>query len=418
VDAPAPQLAPVRPGKPAPIFLTCCDYEGIYTSGDSQDAANHLIVGTYAMLDRTLGYASQMYMGPLNTLGHAPEDMYTGGSKTLAWFTPTDDKVPQKYRGKKIAGNPRIAACLEVVHSLESVMPDGYQTKDQNNKNFVVLNHFGKNPNTEHWAARVGGNIECSYQYTKAGGQRLFPMLKTVLERYGAYTFSPERGDKDGTKRYIKEFGRYGITLQGPNNTEFMSTIGSEVMPCFETEAQMLLACFCGADGITYWGSAFGTDIPGQRPRQGNPQRGQKYNDPAYGNLDLESMNYVLKAFWRMGQKVALENGKYYSFYDICDGNEEYLNWNTQVSYDDGKTFKGTRALDWQYEKKTAVRAVINRKKQVIFILAFQPYGVEKRQVIVRYNENGANFSHKIDVPAKKVVICAYELKGVKPLSK
>ena len=30
---------------------------------------------------------------------------------------------------------------------------------------------------------------------------------------------------------------------------------------------------------------------------EGNPRRGQKYNDPAYGNLDLESMNYVLKAF-------------------------------------------------------------------------------------------------------------------------
>ena len=177
----------------------------------------------------------------------------------------------------------------------------------------------------------------------------------------------------------------------------------------------MLLACFCGADGVTYWGSAFGNDIPAPRPRAGNPQRGQKHNNPAYGNLDLESMNYVLKAFWRMAQPVTLENGKRYSFYDICDGDEEYLNWNTQVSYDSGKTFSGARAIDWQFDKKTAVRAVVNRKKQVIFILAFQPYGVEQRRVLVKYEENGAKFRHAIDVPAKQAVIYAYELKGVKP---
>jgi hypothetical protein len=116
-----------------------------------------------------------------------------------------------------------------------------------------------------------------------------------------------------------------------------------------------------------------------------------------------------------MDQKVALENGKHFSFYDICDGTEEYLNWNGLVSYDDGKTFKGTRAVDWQYDKKTAVRAVVNRKKQVIFILAFQPYGVEQNQVVVKYNANGANFTQKINVPAKQVVMCAYELKGVRP---
>ena len=411
VDAAAGPLGAARPGQPSPIYMTCADYEGTYTAGTDQNAANHLVVGTYAMLDRTLGYAGQMYLGPLNTLGYTPEDIYKGGHQTFAWFKPSNDKVPEKYQGKKMADNPRIPASFEIAFSYESLLPEGYQAKDQNNKDFFVVSHFGKNPNTEHWAARVGSHVECSYQYTKPGGQKLIPMLKTVLERYGAYQYSPERD----SKRWIKEFNRYGITQPGPNNTEFKSTIGSEFVAPFIAEAEMLLACFGGADGITYWGSAFGNDIPAPRPRQGNPQRGQKHNDPAYGNLDLESMNYVLKAFWRMAQKVTLENGKSYSFYDICDGREEYLNWNTQVSYDDGRTFAGVRAIDWQLDKKTAVRAVVNRKKQVIFILAFQPYGVEQSQVAVRYGEHGANFRQVIDVPARQVVIGAFELKGVQP---
>lgn len=413
VDGAAGPLGAVRSGKPSPIFFACCDNENKYSGAGDQDAANHLVVGTYAMLERTAGYAGQMYLGPLNTMGYAHDDIYDGGGKTVGWFNAADDTVPERFRGLKMDGNPRIPGCFEVVHSYECFLPEGYQTKDQNDKDFVVISHFGKDANVEHWAARVGGLTEASYQYTKAGGQKLYPMLKTVLERFGGYTFSPDKGD-----RWIKQYAQYGITLHSDaDNVDYLSTIGAEYMPPFEVEAQMLLACFCGADGITFWGSAFGNDVV-PRPKEGNPRRGQKYNDPSWGNLDLESMNYVLKAFWRMSAKATLESGKKVSFYDICDGTEEYLNWDTNVSYDDGKTFPVTRAIDWQLEKRTAVRAVVNCKKKVIFILAFQPIGVEQSKVVVKYNENGANFKKTLNVPAKKVMIYAYDLNGVKPVTK
>ena len=127
VDAPAGPLGAVRPGKPSPIYMTCADYEGMYTAGADQDSANHLVVGTYAMLERTTGYAGQMYLGPLNTLGYTPEDLYTGGHQTFAWFKPSNDGAPEKYRGKKMDGNPRIPACLEVAFSFESLLPEGYR---------------------------------------------------------------------------------------------------------------------------------------------------------------------------------------------------------------------------------------------------------------------------------------------------
>jgi len=122
--------------------------------------------------------------------------------------------------------------------------------------------------------------------------------------------------------------------------------------------------------------------------------------------VDREPYNYVLKTLWRVNQKVRLENGQALSFYDICDGTEEYLNWNTNVSYDGGNTFKQPRALDWQWDKLTTVRAVINRQKKAIFILAFQPYRVEQRQVTVRFEEGLSKFQKRIDVPPGKVVVC------------
>lgn len=413
VDGALGPLGASRPGKPAPVFMVNCDYEAAQTHGGDQSSANYLIVADYAMLERTRGYVAQMYLGPLNTLGHAPDSMYEGGDKTMAWFATTDDEVPERYRGKSIHGNSRFVACFEIVHSYESLLPEGHLTFDQHGDPFVTISHYGREPNVEHWAARVGGVTEVSHMHAKEGGHKLYPMLKTVLERFGAYTFSPERGQSDGTQRHIKEFGRYAITLPGPDGKDFQSTIGSEVMPCFETEAQMLLACFSGADGITYWGSAFRNDVV-PRPREGNPQRGQRHDDPDSGNLDLESMNYVLKAFWRMSAKATLSNNRKLCFYDICDGTEEYLNWNTEVSYDGGKTFQKLRAVDWQYDQRTAVRAVVNRKKKAIFILAFQPYGAEQDKVVVRYTEHGAKFQQTLAVPPRKAMIYAFDLPGVK----
>ena len=139
---------------------------------------------------------------------------------------------------------------------------------------------------------------------------------------------------------------------------------------------------------------------------------------PAVTQVDRVPMNYTLKAFWRMAQKVTLESGRKLSFYDICDGSEEYLNWNTKVSYDGGLSFPVTRALDWQLEKRTAVRAVVNLKKKAIFILAFQPYGVEQDKVMLTYNANGVTFKKTLAVPSGKVMIYAFDLSGVKASTK
>lgn len=390
------------------LFLAYPDYESTYTNGADQNATNFLTVGNYAMIEKTAGYVGQQYFGPTNTLGYCNEDTYSVNAKTPAWFNPADDSVPERFRGKKNDGNPHIIGSMEVSHFFESWQPEGYQIKDQNGNNWFNITHFGANPNVEHWASRVGGNIEVAQKYTRQAGQKMIVQLKVCNDRCSGFQYDPGSAAWHEGK-WNREFNLHSITHSGPDNTEFPGSIGCESMPNFIAEAQMVLAYFCGADGINFWGSAYYNEyLP--RPRKGNLQRGEKYNDPSYGNVDRESVTYVLKALWRFAQPVKLEDGRKLSFYDICDSSEEYLNWNTKVSYDGKKTFQQLRALDWQLQKKTAVRAVVNRKKAAIFIMAFQPYGVEQNQVTVKYDVNGCKFQKTLDVPAGKVVIQAYSL--------
>lgn len=403
---------PKKDGK-ACIFLTLPDYESTHAHGNDQTSTNYLTSGTYAMLEKSAGYVGQMYFGPTHTLGYVTEDHYKGGSKTHAWFATTDNTVPEPYRGKKISGNPRIIGGLEVSHHFETSLPEGHMMKDQHGKDWMKLTHFGKEPTAEHWAARVGGNIEVAQQYTRPVNQKLLAMIKVTADRQSGFKYEKDLANSH-QGRWIQEFNRYGAIHQGPNNTEFIGPIGSEVITNFIAEAQYPLAYFCGADGINFWGSSYSGEFH-PAPKQNNPRRGEKHSDPKYGMVDREPYNYVLKSLWRMNQKIKLENGQALSFFDICDGTEEYLNWETTVSYDDGKTFRKTRALDWQLDKLTAVRAVINRQKKVIFILALQPYGVEQKQVIVRFQEGMYTFQKRVDVPAGKVVICAYALNGIAP---
>jgi len=406
---------PQKDGK-ASIFLTLPDYESTYTHANDQQAANYLVVGNYAMLEKSAGYVGQMYLGPTNTLGIVTPELYTGGSKTHAWFNAADQSVPEAYRGKKIEGNPRIVAGLEVSHYYETWVPEGTVLKDQHNKDWIKITHFGKQPTAEHWAARVGGNIEAASQYTQQSRQKLLAQLKVTADRQSGFQYSPDFAQSHEGK-WIKEFNRYGAIHPGPNNTEFTGSIGSEVMPNFMAEAQIALAYFSGADGINFWGSSYSSEFhPSPRSKE-SPQRGEKHSDPKYGRVDREPYNYVLKALWRLNQKVTLENGEKISFFDICDGTEEYLNWHTNVSYDSEKTFKEARALDWQFEKLTAVRAVINRRKKVVFVMAFQPYGVEQKQVTFKLNEGMYLFKKSIAVPPGKVVICAYKAPGLSSAS-
>ena len=137
------------------LFLVYPDYESTYTGAADQQAANYLTVANYAMLEKTSGYVGQQYFAPLNSLGNVTEDMYAGGAKTVAWFSPADSSVPEPFRGKKNEGNPRIIGSLEVSHFYESWQPEGYWIKDQHGNNWILAGYWQCSLDCQRFPAKV-----------------------------------------------------------------------------------------------------------------------------------------------------------------------------------------------------------------------------------------------------------------------
>ncbi len=395
------------------VFVALPDYEGRCTKADNQEDTNFL--QSYAEGQKSVigNYRGQMY---LNSIGSAManiyRDMFTGARTSYAWFNPANASAVSSANGLKFQGDVEQVQCLELSFFYETMLKNGIVAKDQNGADFFTVSHFGgefstqnsldKTSNCQHWAAIVGGSIQIAYANGKDFGQKVIAQLKNTCQVGSGYLYSEEYAQYNGNRR-IQEFNRYG-TLQSSGQGEYLSPIGSETVTNFVAEAQVPLAYFCGAYGINFWDSGFEQDLRPSIKSESNPRRGGKYNDFSYANVDFEPNNYMLKSLWRLNQKVNL-GGKSYSFMDICDGHEIYLNEKTRGSWDGGVNFRSYDPLDWQVEKKTPMVAVVNNAKKVGFVLAFQAYGVEQDKLIFEYKESGADVVLNLDVPADKVVI-------------
>jgi hypothetical protein len=411
------------------MFLTIQDYENKYTNLTTQTAANFHTVGLWAGVNYSNRRYGFQYGAGKNSGGYATSKLYTTESNNV-WNLTADNSVPTYYRGKSPAGNSKITAVFELAYTYETFLPNGYQVKDQTGANWFTISHFGSEcdnaygynsiSNANNWAAQLGAHAETYYAYHHAINQDVIAQIKPTNESDNGFHYSAQNAQYN-QGRYIQEWKKNGITYleccTRDNNgnctqtCEQLSTLGSEYITPFIAEGQVPLVYFSGIKGINWWSSDFSdTAIP--KAKAGNPRRGAKYNDVNYGNLDLESYTYTLKALWRLNQKVDLGNGQSYSFNEICDGTEIYLNQLTKVVYPGSSTVTQLRALDWQLLQKTPVRAVVNQAKNVVFVLAFQAYGVEQSQITFKLTDYGANISQVIDVPAGKIVIKAFPLTG------
>lgn len=397
------------------FFLTLVEYYGYFSGGTSAEAGEFLTALNYAILDKTNGYVGQVNLNSILSLGiYINEDAYNGNSRTPSWSYTTTE-LSGVYQNKKNQGNPKILSVLNIGQYFESFLPQGYQVKDQNGNNWFTINHFGglfsaatnynSVPNINHWAATVGGLTEASYEENKAYGNKLLVILENTCRVNGGYWYHPNMMQFRDNK-YIQEYNRYGNLVQGSNG-DYLDSNNSEVIPNFMAEGQIILAFFCGAKGVKFVRAGSQDSIPHTKDAS-HPRRGTKYNDPDWGNEDYENNVYTKHALWRLGQKVQVEDGNQYSFFDICDDSEVYMNMNTEVNY--GSGYVKYKCTEWAMYQKTGVRAVVNLSKNVIFILAFQPYGNEQSSVTVRYNLNGKNFMKIITVPVGQIVIEAYNL--------
>lgn len=406
-------------------FLAVVDYENIYTKLTTQEDANFHVVGFNAGTNAMTGRYAFQYATGINHGAYASAAAYNGLAAS-AWTTPADGSVGSELQGKSLASNPRNAVVVEISYAFETFLPQNYQTKDQFGNNWIVINHFGNEctntygwnseTNAEHWAAQLD-LVGLTHNLHKQWGQEVIAQLKPVNERDNGYHYSSIHPEwQDG--KWISEYNRYGIWYLQPiydqngnflYNVEAKNPIGTEYIPNFIAEGQVYLAYFDGARWINWWSSSWGnTAVP--RPKSSNERRGNRYDDNTYGNGDFEGYTYTLKAHYQLSRKINIVGGAgaKYSFFDICDGTEEYLWKNTKVIYPNSTAVQQLTGLDWQINKRTAARAVENVALRCVFLLAFQPYGCEDNQITFVYDRHGADIHDLIDVPAGKFVIKAY----------
>ena len=400
------------------LFANFIDYSGRLSFTQSQESVNYFVTGLYSGLENTNGRFGYTNLSYANTLGYITSDSYTRGNLTnFTGYSNSDVETP--YENKSLKDSPRLIIGLLQTYYYETTLPQNYQVVDQNDSNWFNINHFGGEatntvgagsiPNTEHWASQIAGNTQNLYIRCKEFGQDLVMMVKPTCDRYDTYLHSKENSIYFNGK-YIKEYGRYAnTTFNTSDGKEYLSNFETETITNFMAEGQIILTYFAGAKGISFSSKYFTKDLT-PRLKPSFFKKGTRYDDVTSGNQNYESYNYTMKAMWRLSQKLTITPNISYSFFDICDGTEIYLNIDTEVSYDGGINYLKQRALDWQINQKSPVMAVVNLKKNVIAICALQAYGVEQNSVIVRYTQNGRNFNQTISIPSNKISIYIYDL--------
>ena len=403
------------------LFANLITYNGRLSGIQSQEATNYLVTGLYSGLENTNGRFGYTNLSYDNTLGYITSDSYTRGNLTN-FIAYSNNTVENNYKNKSLKDSNKLIIGSEQTYYYETILPQNYQVKDQTDTDWFTINHFGGEatntvgvgltPNSEHWASQIAGNTQTLYNRAKVFGQDLIMTLKPTCDRGETYLHSKSKSIYYNGK-YIKEFGRYANTLYDiSSGQEYFTNSETESLPNFIAEGQIILAYFSGARGVNFSSKYFTKDLV-PRLKTTFLKRGTRYDDVTIGNQDYENYNHTMKAMSRLSQKLNIAPNVIYSFFDICDGNEIYLNIDTEVSYDGGINFLKQRALDWQINQKSPVMAVVNLQKNVIAICALQAYGVEQNSAIVRYKQNGRNFQQTILIPSDKISLFIYELGAI-----
>ena len=400
------------------LFANFIDYQGRLGSAQTQESTNYLVTGLYSALEKTNGRFGYTKLSYNNSGGYITSDTYLQGN-SFGFIGYSDNTVENGYKNKSLKDSSKLLIGAEQTYFYETLLPQNYQVKDQTDTNWFLINHFGgeatntvgvgQTPNSEHWASQIAGNTQNLYNRAKVFGQDLIMTLKPTCDRGETYLHSePLSIYRNG--KYIKEWNRYSNTLFNINNgTTYISNFETEVVTNFVAEGQIILAYFAGARGVNFVSNYITKELV-PRIKVSNLKKGTRYDNPTIGNQDYEPYVYTMKAMWRLAQKVTVAPNIAYSFLDICDGNEIYLNIDTEVSYDGGTNFLKQRALDWQINQKSPVLAVVNLEKNIIAICALQAYGVEQDSATIRYNKNGRNFQQTISIPANKISIYMFDL--------
>lgn len=400
------------------LFANFVTYNGRMSSAQTQESVNYLNTGYYSATQVTNGRFGFINLGYTNNMGYITSNGYTTPN-LLGFIGYSDNNVENAYKNKSLKDGTNLLVGFEQTYYYETLLPQNFQVKDQNNSNWFNINHFGgeatnlvgvgQTPNCEHWASQIAGNTQILYNRAKLYNQDVIITVKPTCDRGETYLHSKTNSIYRNGK-YIKEWNRYSNKLFDlTQNVEYDSNFETESITNFVAEGQIILAYFSGARGINFVSKYLTKELIA-REKVSNLRKGTRYDNVTLGNQNYESYLYTMKAMWRLSQKISVRPNEDYSFFDICDGSEIYVNDETEVSYDNGVNFIKQRALDWQINQTSPILSVVNLEKNIISICALQAYGVEQTTAIVRYIKNGRNFQQSISIPSNKISLYMFDL--------
>jgi hypothetical protein len=153
-------------------------------------------------------------------------------------------------------------------------------------------------------------------------------------------------------------------------------------------EGMAIFYWFTGAYGTIFWDDH--NELLPDQPTPTNPDLQGIGNDRNYSSYE-----HYLHGLWRLFKHHG----------DLFDGSEKYLNEETEVSYDNGRSWLKLNANQLKTTGYPFVRAIVNRDQ--ILIAATQPYAgpEQKRTVRVRYNQDGFKFMADIELQGDQIYL-------------
>lgn len=154
-------------------------------------------------------------------------------------------------------------------------------------------------------------------------------------------------------------------------------------------EGTAIFYWFTGADGVLFWDDEVDLTPNRNTLPDSDPQKGLG-SDRNYACYE-----YYLQGLWRL----------FYNHKDLFNGNERYLNQQTECSFDKGATWHQYNAGDLKRNSLPFARAIVNDNQ--ILIAAHAPYAApdKKTSMMVRYVDGTYQFTTEINLTGDEVYL-------------
>ena len=175
------------------------------------------------------------------------------------------------------------------------------------------------------------------------------------------------------------------FNTQGPF---YRSERASNPAPPAIAEGTAIFYWFTGAYGAVFWDDH--VELTPDQPRPTDPAKQDLGNDRVYACYE-----HYIHGLWRLFKHHG----------DLFNGQEQYLNQQTDCSFDGGRTWYKYNANQLKTRKLPFARAIVNGNQ--ILVAATMPYAApgQRTSLMVRYVDNGKQFYTTVNLSGDEIFL-------------